>query len=841
MKQIITIVFMLLCLSCFAQTQRLVGSGTEDDPYLISSEYDLFVFGSNSDTAFGDTLYYFQTCDIYFSNMAHSVVYDGFFSYGQTYAPFNGVFDGNNKRIIYDDNLPPVTGSFMGYTDGAVLKNINLVNLNLSLNYEGGGLVNSANYTTFQNCSVSGTITTNQYYGGLVNHTDNCTIEQCFVDASITADEGTNPDIGGLIRHCYNSSVSNSFVKGSIDTYSSGGLVYDNWQSTIRNCYANVENIDNQDMGGIFSSTTNFTGDSLQNNVWNSDLNTSDQSNIIFFPLSSDEVLAATTAEMQLESTYTSRSWDFIGETVNGTDDIWGIHPQVNDGLPYLTVFNPHVTSFVSDSTTVYVDSQIQFTDTTNRNPSSWEWDFDNDGNIDSNQQNPTYSYELPGTYTVSLITVADSSTITTTKQDYITVNPLNQPDIVCETDSLIFGAVPSQQSVTLPIVIQNIGSVTLNITDFPSTNPAFSVQLLQQTLPISLAPGSSQQFEVEFSPGSGGEFEGVITVLSDDPIHPQIQINVHGTGNSLTADFEAHPQSGDVPLSVQFVNNSSGNITSYLWDFGDGFTSTDEYAFHEYTTPGTYTVTLSVSDGSSQSEKIETDYIVVNDYANISTNLTTIDFGTIYLSSVRPDSTVIITNTGVSALEITDISVSDVEGVNGFNYNYPNMYTTILSNASEEMQVSFTPQNVGEYQASLILTNNSNASPTYTIQLTGICEYNPPLNPENVTIITIGNDAQISWDQVTEDIFGNSITPNGYIVLYNESPNSVEEDFYFLQYVSDSTAYTHQNVGYFRDNMYYQVKTYISYDPIRIEGLELLNTIDSKEIRKGDIEKYLK
>lgn len=65
----------------------------------------------------------------------------------------------------------------------------------------------------------------------------------------------------------------------------------------------------------------------------------------------------------------------------------------------------------------------IQFTDLSTFNPDSWEWDFDGNGNIDSNERNPVYTYGSPGTYTVIL--KASNSTYgnsTRTKAGYITV-----------------------------------------------------------------------------------------------------------------------------------------------------------------------------------------------------------------------------------------------------------------------------------------------------------------------------------------------------------------------------------------------------------------------------------
>ncbi len=49
------------------------------------------------------------------------------------------------------------------------------------------------------------------------------------------------------------------------------------------------------------------------------------------------------------------------------------------------------------------------------------------------------------------------------------------------------------------------------------------------------------------------------------------------------SADFSASQTSGTAPLTVQFTSQSSGDITRYLWDFGDGGTSTVENPSHTY------------------------------------------------------------------------------------------------------------------------------------------------------------------------------------------------------------------------------------------------------------------
>lgn len=43
------------------------------------------------------------------------------------------------------------------------------------------------------------------------------------------------------------------------------------------------------------------------------------------------------------------------------------------------------------------------------------------------------------------------------------------------------------------------------------------------------------------------------------------------------------------------YISNFTGIPTGYIWDFGDGNTSTDKYPTHHYQTTGTYVVTLKI------------------------------------------------------------------------------------------------------------------------------------------------------------------------------------------------------------------------------------------------------
>ncbi|TQV88005.1 PKD domain-containing protein [Aliikangiella coralliicola] len=70
-------------------------------------------------------------------------------------------------------------------------------------------------------------------------------------------------------------------------------------------------------------------------------------------------------------------------------------------------------------------------------------------------------------------------------------------------------------------------------------------------------------------------------------------------------------PYSGVVNTGIDFSSegstDSDGFIQSYLWDFGDGNSSTDENPTHNYSTSGQYTVTLTVTDDDGVSHSVST------------------------------------------------------------------------------------------------------------------------------------------------------------------------------------------------------------------------------------------
>ena len=61
-------------------------------------------------------------------------------------------------------------------------------------------------------------------------------------------------------------------------------------------------------------------------------------------------------------------------------------------------------------------------------------------------------------------------------------------------------------------------------------------------------------------------------------------------------ADFTADSTYGPATLTVNFTDVSTGDIDTWSWDFGDSNTSTEQNPSHDYTSPGWYDVSLTVS-----------------------------------------------------------------------------------------------------------------------------------------------------------------------------------------------------------------------------------------------------
>ena len=97
---------------------------------------------------------------------------------------------------------------------------------------------------------------------------------------------------------------------------------------------------------------------------------------------------------------------------------------------------------------------------------------------------------------------------------------------------------------------------------------------------------------------------------------HDNFMFKFLSEGGAVLADFEARPARQGQNRGVAFQNHASGDPSTFLWDFGDGTTSTWESPVHVYTTPGLYTVTLTATGDLGTDSRTRADYVQVLDNA---------------------------------------------------------------------------------------------------------------------------------------------------------------------------------------------------------------------------------
>jgi hypothetical protein len=227
---------------------------------------------------------------------------------------FEGVFDGKGHTISHlTIDGHNYLGLFGRLKWGAEVRNLGVVDVNIiaSIDYV-GGLVGQ-NVGSVAQCYSTGVVSGNEYVGGLVGQSCYGSVVQCYSSSSVSGRQ----DVGGIVGfNGYYSQLTNCWSNGSVSGHACvGGLVGYNYYSAVTQCYSTGTVADTQygSDGGLVGYNRDGT---VTASFW--DTGTSGQ------PASSGGT-GKTTSEMQKASTFLEAGWDFMGETANGTEDIWWI------------------------------------------------------------------------------------------------------------------------------------------------------------------------------------------------------------------------------------------------------------------------------------------------------------------------------------------------------------------------------------------------------------------------------------------------------------------------------------------------------------------------------------
>ena len=176
------------------------------------------------------------------------------------------------------------------------------------------------------------------------------------------------------------------------------------------------------------------------------------------------------------------------------------------------------------------------------------------------------------------------------------------------------------------------------------------------------------------------------------------------GKSQSPIADFSASPLVACVGEDILFSNSSQTNggspIQGFVWDFGDGNSSTDESVSHSYALPGTYTVILVATNASGAADpEIKDSYITILPTPSA-------EFDPIGLGCTIP-------------LTLSFQFNGDEQPNYSYNWDFGNGNTQNIANPDDQ-----TYANVGEYDISLIVSNNDNGCADTVVENISISNY---------------------------------------------------------------------------------------------------------------------
>jgi gliding motility-associated-like protein len=333
-----------------------------------------------------------------------------------------------------------------------------------------------------------------------------------------------------------------------------------------------------------------------------------------------------------------------------------------SDTIVKVVSVNPTPVANFTANTSCYIDS-VRFTNNSTISSgsiSSWNWYF-GDGNNGS-QQNPAHFYSSAGNQTITLVAGStlgcfDSSTVILNIQPKPAADYSYTP--ACTNSPILF-----TDASTIPA-----GSITGWSWNFGDSN-------------------SSNLQNPAHSYTSSNSFSATLIISSAGGCLDTISKTVTVTPNPTTAFTASAMCYTD---SVRFINSSSitsGTITSWNWDFGDGNSGTIQNPGHFYTTAGNHTISLVATSNNG-----------CKDTTTVSVN-------------VQPKPTAdFISSSGCTDMMIpfTDASTIPAGSITSWNWNFGD------SNSSSSQNPSHVYSSSNSFATTLIITSAGGCSDTIT------------------------------------------------------------------------------------------------------------------------------
>ncbi|MFA7303032.1 MAG: PKD domain-containing protein, partial [Methanoregula sp.] len=189
-------------------------------------------------------------------------------------------------------------------------------------------------------------------------------------------------------------------------------------------------------------------------------------------------------------------------------------------------------------------------------------------------------------------------------------------------------------------------------------------------------------------------------------------------------ANFTGTPTTGTVPLTVAFMDISTGNPTGWNWSFGDGslVNATEQHPVHTYGSAGVYTVSLNTTNAGGSDTTTRTNYITVTEPAPVANFNATPTTGTVPLT-----------------VAFTDVSTGNPTG---WNWSFGD---GSLVNATDQHPVH-TYGSAGVYTVSLNATNPGGSDTTTRTNYITVTAGPPPTASFSTNTTTIRTGGAVGF-----------------------------------------------------------------------------------------------
>jgi hypothetical protein len=301
--------------------------------------------------------------------------------------------------------------------------------------------------------------------------------------------------------------------------------------------------------------------------------------------------------------------------------------------------------------------------------------------------------------------------------------------------------------AATKSVSIQNTGETALIVSTVTFSGANAANFGTTTTFPLTVAPGTTAQVVLAFTPSAVGARSGRATIQSNDALTPTAQVDLTGVGTSpvisvlpLTINFgDVRTATTSPAKTTTITNTGNGPLTITAATLGGA--DAGKFALAAVALPvtlaanGTATLSLTFAP-TTVAGHVATLTITSNDPMNpsvvvqlagngVSPNFglspTAIDFGAQVVGRASSVHTADVQNTGTATLKITALTIGGANASAFAQFSAPPLPATVAPGAKLTLALTFTPGAIGPADGKLTIASDDPNNAAAVLKLTGL------------------------------------------------------------------------------------------------------------------------